>query len=61
MKNSHRMLYVSYMPIVLLAVPCAYFFSTPASIDFLHSCNILQYYSSGILCFNSFFSKGNID
>ena len=50
------MLYIPYAPVVLIALPALYFFSVPTDPVFLKSINILQYYTSGILCFNTFFN-----
>jgi len=54
------MLYVPFMPAVLLSLPAMYFFSTPVDPMLLKSCNLLQYYSSGLLCFNAFFTQGTL-
>lgn len=57
-ENSHRLVYVPYMPTVLLVLPALFLFSNPTDVTFLKSCNLLQYYSSGVLCFNAYFSSG---
>jgi hypothetical protein len=56
MTNSHRLLYSIYIPALLLGVPAVYFLGNAASPLFYQSVNLLQYYASGVLCFNSFFT-----
>ena len=55
------MLYVQYFPLPLIVGQMMYYFGVPADIAFLQSIDILQYYLSGLVCFNSFFTKGTID
>jgi hypothetical protein len=55
------MLYVQYFPLPLVAGQVLYYLGVPAELVFLQSVDILQYYLSGLLCFNSFFTKGRID
>ena len=54
---SHRLLYVQYVPAVIMAVPSLYYLGDPSSILFNNALNLMQYYLSGLLCFNSFFAK----
>jgi hypothetical protein len=54
------MLYMPYLPTILLALPLCYFFSSPTNPLYLQSCNMMQYYVSGVLCFNTFFVKGSL-
>lgn len=54
---SHRLLYVQYVPAVIMAIPSLYYLGEPSSILFNNALNLMQYYLSGLLCFNSFFAK----
>lgn len=54
---AHRLLYVQFFPAALLAVPIVYLMGNPSDAIFLSSCNLMQYYLSGLLCFNSFFTQ----
>lgn len=54
--NAHYMLYLQFVPAALIAMPIFFYISTPADINYLLSCNIMQYYASGVLCFNCFFT-----
>jgi hypothetical protein len=56
LRYSHRLLYVQYIPSILVAIPAFYFFDTPVDPGYLQGCNVLQYYASGLLCFNAFFT-----
>lgn len=55
MDNAHKILYSQYVPMPLFAIPMFYFMQDPTNILFLQCCNAVQYYSSGLLCFNAFF------
>jgi hypothetical protein len=55
---AHRILYLQYAPLVILALPTIYFIQDITDPFFLQSVNLLQYYTSGLLCFNSFFTQG---
>lgn len=57
--NSHYMLYSIYAHGLLLGLPTFYFLTNPVAPLFLQSVNLLQYYASGILCFNAFFTVSN--
>jgi len=56
--SAHYLLYAQFVPVVLIAIPTFYYLPTPTDLYYLQSTNILQYYTSGLLCFNSFFTTG---
>lgn len=56
LNQSHRLLYLPFFPATIMALPILYFLGDPTNPLFNSSLNFLQYYLSGIICFNSFFS-----
>jgi ABC-type maltose transport system permease subunit len=57
LEGSHRLLYVQFFPAMLLALPIFYYMGDPSSVLFNNCLNLMQYYLSGVLCFNSFFTQ----
>jgi hypothetical protein len=55
--GAHRLLYVQYFPAGAMAFPLLYFLADPTSAMFNSCLSLLQYYLSGLLCFNSFFAQ----
>jgi hypothetical protein len=51
------MLYLQFVPATLIAIPIIYYIPSPSDLNYLLSCNLMQYYASGILCFNCFFTQ----
>jgi hypothetical protein len=58
LQSAHYLLYAQFVPAVLIAIPTLAYLSTPTELVYLQSCNMLQYYASGLLSFNSFFTEG---
>jgi len=58
LKNAHYMLYLQFVPAAFIAIPIIYYIPSPSDLNYLLSCNLIQYYASGLLCFNCFFTQG---
>lgn len=58
LKNAHYLLYMQFVPAALIALPIIYYLPDPSALNYLLSCNAMQYYASGLLCFNCFFTEG---
>ena len=56
--NSHNILYAQFAPTFFLMLPAVFLLNMPVDPSFLQICNVLQYYTSGLLCFNLFFNEG---
>lgn len=57
LSNSHRLLYIQFAPAAMMALPALYSINDPTALLFINSLDLLQYYLSGVLCFNSFFAQ----
>jgi hypothetical protein len=57
LQGAHRLLYLQYAPAIFFAFPLLYLINDPTDILFYQCTNLVQYYLSGLLCFNSFFTQ----
>lgn len=55
--GAHRLLYVQFFPAAVLVLPVLFCLGEPTGSGLSCSLDLLQYYLSGLLCFNSFFQK----